>query len=204
MLRDVRLAETELVGEPADLARPVGQPMEDLEPARVGEGPQDLGLQDGDLVHGSQHRYMRICASVPRVTPATVHSTRVPDRWGLGASANATDGPVQPVGRGRCFGWRCDMTAHPITAGESRFEAQEHRDLALGLTHIEEIIRRAPELGSEGLWARLHDTLRWLDREVRPHMAWEDRWLLSAARRDRRHTVGDEVRSHGTPPDRGG
>jgi iron-sulfur cluster repair protein YtfE (RIC family) len=69
------------------------------------------------------------------------------------------------------------MTAHPMTAGESRFEAQEHRDLALGLTHIEEIIGRAPELGSEGLWARLHDTLRWLDREVRPHMAWEDRWL---------------------------
>jgi iron-sulfur cluster repair protein YtfE (RIC family) len=69
------------------------------------------------------------------------------------------------------------MTAHPMTAGESRFEAQEHKDLALGLTHIEEIIGRASELGSEGLWARLHDTLRWLDREVRPHMAWEDRWL---------------------------
>ena len=69
------------------------------------------------------------------------------------------------------------MTAHLMTAGESRFEAQEHRDLALGLTRIEELIGRAPELGSEALWARLHDTLRWLDREVRPHMAWEDRWL---------------------------
>ena len=35
----------------------------------------------------------------------------------------------------------------------------------------------ASELGSEGLWARLHETLRWLDHEIRPHMAWEDRWL---------------------------
>jgi len=69
------------------------------------------------------------------------------------------------------------MTAHPMTAGESRFEAQEHRDLALGLTRIEDIVSRAAELGSEGLWARLHDTLRWLDHEVRPHIAWEDRWL---------------------------
>ena len=69
------------------------------------------------------------------------------------------------------------MTAHPMTAGESRFEAQEHKGLALGLTHIEEIIERASELGSEGLWARLHETLRWLDHEIRPHMAWEDRWL---------------------------
>lgn len=69
------------------------------------------------------------------------------------------------------------MTAHPMTAGESRFEAQEHRDLALGLSHIDDTIGRASELGSEGLWARLHDTLRWLDRDVRAHMAWEDRWL---------------------------
>ena len=69
------------------------------------------------------------------------------------------------------------MTAHPMTAGESRFEAQEHRDLALGLSHIDDTIGRAPDLGSEGLWARLHDTVRWLDRDVRAHMAWEDRWL---------------------------
>ncbi len=69
------------------------------------------------------------------------------------------------------------MTAHPMTAGESRFEAQEHRDLALGLSHIEEIVTRASELGPDGLWGRLHETLRWLDRDVRPHMAWEDRWL---------------------------
>ena len=68
------------------------------------------------------------------------------------------------------------MTA-PITAGESRFEAQEHRDLTLGLTRIEDLIEHAADLGSDALWARLHDTLRWLDREVRPHMAWEDRWL---------------------------
>ena len=43
VLRHVRLAETQLLGEPADLAWPIGQPMEDLQAARVGEGPQDLG-----------------------------------------------------------------------------------------------------------------------------------------------------------------
>jgi len=69
------------------------------------------------------------------------------------------------------------MTAHLMATGESRFEAQEHRDLARGLARVDEFIERAPELGSEALWARLHDTLRWLDREVRAHMAWEDRWL---------------------------
>ena len=69
------------------------------------------------------------------------------------------------------------MTGHPMTAGERRFEAQEHRDLALGLTHIEELIGVAPDLPSDALWARLHGTLRWLDLDVRPHMAWEDRWL---------------------------
>jgi len=69
------------------------------------------------------------------------------------------------------------MTAHPMTAGESRFEAQEHRDLAVGLARMEELIGRAPDLGSEALWARLQDTLRWLDGDVRPHMVWEDGWL---------------------------
>lgn len=68
------------------------------------------------------------------------------------------------------------MTA-PITAGEGRFEAQEHRDLTLGLSRIEDLIEHASELGSDALWARLKDALRWLDHEVRPHLAWEDRWL---------------------------
>jgi iron-sulfur cluster repair protein YtfE (RIC family) len=68
------------------------------------------------------------------------------------------------------------MTA-PITAGESRFEAQEHRDLTIGLSRIEDLVDQAADLGSDALWVRLHDTLRWLDHDVRPHMAWEDRWL---------------------------
>ena len=68
------------------------------------------------------------------------------------------------------------MTA-PITAGESRFEAQEHRDLTVGLSRIDDLIEHAPELGSDALWARLRDARRWLDHEVRPHIAWEDRWL---------------------------
>ena len=68
------------------------------------------------------------------------------------------------------------MTA-PITAGESRFEAQEHRDLTVGLSRIDDLIEHAAGLDSDALWARLHDARHWLDQEVRPHMAWEDRWL---------------------------
>jgi iron-sulfur cluster repair protein YtfE (RIC family) len=69
------------------------------------------------------------------------------------------------------------MTAHPMAAGEGTYEAQEHRDLTLRLDLIEDTVELAPGLGFDALWARLHDILRWLDRDVRPHMAWEDRWL---------------------------
>ncbi len=94
------------------------------------------------------------------------------------------------------------MTAHPMTAGESRFEAQEHRDLALGLSHIDDTIGRASELGSEGLWARLHDTLRWLDRDVRAHMAWEDRWLYPQIDEIAGTPMGDAIAPSRAPSDR--
>ena len=62
MLRDVRLAEPELGGEPAHLPRPVGESVQDLEPPRAGEGLEDLGLEDRDLVHAPSIDRMRICA----------------------------------------------------------------------------------------------------------------------------------------------
>ncbi len=70
------------------------------------------------------------------------------------------------------------MTAHTVVAeGEGRFAAQEHRDLAHGLAHIGETIERSCELTSDQLWARLHHALGWLERELRPHLVWEDTWL---------------------------
>jgi iron-sulfur cluster repair protein YtfE (RIC family) len=70
------------------------------------------------------------------------------------------------------------MTAHSVvTEGEGRFAAQEHRDLSIGLAHIGESIERSCELTSDQLWARLHHALGWLERELRPHLLWEDTWL---------------------------
>jgi hypothetical protein len=62
VLGDVRLACLEGDGQAADLARSVLQDVEDLEAARTGEDLEDLGLVDGDLVHGSSMRSMRMCA----------------------------------------------------------------------------------------------------------------------------------------------
>jgi iron-sulfur cluster repair protein YtfE (RIC family) len=70
------------------------------------------------------------------------------------------------------------MTAHTVVAeGEGRFAAQEHRDLSIGLAHIGETIEGCTELTSDQLWARLHHALGWLERELRPHLVWEDTWL---------------------------
>jgi iron-sulfur cluster repair protein YtfE (RIC family) len=70
------------------------------------------------------------------------------------------------------------MTAHTVVAeGEGRFAAQEHRDLAHGLAHIGETVERSTELPSDQLWARLHHALGWLERDLRPHLVWEDTWL---------------------------
>ncbi|TFG67746.1 MAG: hemerythrin domain-containing protein [Thermomicrobiales bacterium] len=70
------------------------------------------------------------------------------------------------------------MTAHDVIAeGEGRFEAHEHRDVALGLARIADTIEHSGDLSSDQLWARLHATLGWLQRDLHPHLAWEDRWL---------------------------
>ncbi len=70
------------------------------------------------------------------------------------------------------------MTAQTAAAeGEARFAALEHHDLSLGLVHIAETIEQSTDLTSDQLWHRLHTALGWLQRELRPHMAWEDTWL---------------------------
>jgi hemerythrin-like domain-containing protein len=70
------------------------------------------------------------------------------------------------------------MTAQTVVEdGEGRFASHEHRDLAVGLAHIGETIERSTELTSTELWARLHRALGWLERELKPHLTWEDTWL---------------------------
>ena len=70
------------------------------------------------------------------------------------------------------------MSAQTVVAeSEGRFLAQEHRELAAGLAQIGEVIERSSELTSPELWAGLHRALGWLERELKPHLKWEDRWL---------------------------
>jgi len=64
-----------------------------------------------------------------------------------------------------------------VEDGEGRFAAQEHRDLALGLTYIGDTIERSRDLTSAELWARLHHALGWLEHELKPHLTWESTWL---------------------------
>ena len=70
------------------------------------------------------------------------------------------------------------MPAQTVVAErEGRFAAQEHRQLAAGLAQIGEIIERSSDLTSPELWAGLHRALGWLERELKPHLTWEDTWL---------------------------
>jgi len=70
------------------------------------------------------------------------------------------------------------MTAQiMVEDGEGRFAAHEHRDLAVGLAYIGDTIERSREFSSAELWARLHHTMGWLERELQPHLVWEDTWL---------------------------
>jgi iron-sulfur cluster repair protein YtfE (RIC family) len=73
------------------------------------------------------------------------------------------------------------MTAQTIVEdGAGRFDAHEHRDLALGMTYIAETVERATELSATDLWSRLHRSLAWLTHDLRPHMVWEDATLYPA------------------------
>jgi hypothetical protein len=51
VLGDVGLGCANVLSEPPNLARAVGEPVKDLEPARARERPEDLSLEDRDLVH---------------------------------------------------------------------------------------------------------------------------------------------------------
>jgi len=70
------------------------------------------------------------------------------------------------------------MTTKTVVAdGEGRFAIQEHRELAAGLAYIAETVEGSVDLTSTELWARLHHALGWLERELTPHLAWEDAFV---------------------------
>jgi hypothetical protein len=66
------------------------------------------------------------------------------------------------------------MTTLTMDVSERRFAVHEHRDLAFGLSDIEDTVARATELSATDLWARLHRTLTWIEHDLRPHLAWEE------------------------------
>ena len=51
VLGDVRLRGPDRLGQTTDLDRTAGEHVQDLEPSWAGEGLEDLGLEDRDLVH---------------------------------------------------------------------------------------------------------------------------------------------------------
>ncbi len=70
------------------------------------------------------------------------------------------------------------MTARTVVAErEGRFAAQEHRQLSVGLVGIGDTIERSSGLTSQELWADAHRAIGWLERELKPHIIWEDSWL---------------------------
>ncbi|HEX7473113.1 MAG TPA: hemerythrin domain-containing protein [Candidatus Limnocylindrales bacterium] len=57
------------------------------------------------------------------------------------------------------------------------FTEHEHRDIVRGIDHIHDV---ACEIGgwvTPELAGRLLDVLRWIERDLEPHIAWEEAWL---------------------------
>ena len=96
VLRDVGLADAEHLGQAADFAWPGGESVQDLQPSWAGERPQDLGLEDRDLVHDPSIDTCASAASVPAVTVSGADPPASARAWSRGRAtpANPTDGPT--------------------------------------------------------------------------------------------------------------
>ena len=60
---------------------------------------------------------------------------------------------------------------------EWSFAEHEHRDLVRGINHIHDV---ACEIGSRTraeVSVHLLDVVRWFERDLEPHMGWEEAWL---------------------------
>jgi iron-sulfur cluster repair protein YtfE (RIC family) len=60
---------------------------------------------------------------------------------------------------------------------ERRFIEHEHRELASGITRIEEVAGLSGSLAAPDLSAALRNLLDWLLKAYLPHCDWEDSWL---------------------------
>ena len=57
------------------------------------------------------------------------------------------------------------------------FTEHEHRELIRGINHIHDVACGIGEWVPADLSVRILDVLGWLDRELEPHIGWEEGWL---------------------------
>ena len=57
------------------------------------------------------------------------------------------------------------------------FTEHEHLDLARGINHIHEAARSVGQLAGAGSILEVRDVLDWFERDLAPHLAWEETWL---------------------------
>ena len=57
------------------------------------------------------------------------------------------------------------------------FTEHQHRELRRGIDHVHDVACRIEGWVSPELAIQLRDVLRWLARDLEPHVAWEESWL---------------------------
>ena len=58
------------------------------------------------------------------------------------------------------------------------FAEHEHDELTAGIDRIHELGEELPTLPVDQRAGRVRRVLRWVDADVKPHMAWEETWLF--------------------------
>ena len=54
----------------------------------------------------------------------------------------------------------------------------EHGDLAVGICRIHELGEELAAMSVDQRAAGIHKVLHWVEADLKPHMAWEERWLF--------------------------
>jgi iron-sulfur cluster repair protein YtfE (RIC family) len=57
------------------------------------------------------------------------------------------------------------------------FTEHQHRELTRGIDHIHDVACRIEGWVTPELAVRVRDVLRWLERDLEPHVSWEESWL---------------------------
>lgn len=57
------------------------------------------------------------------------------------------------------------------------FTEHEHFDLVRGINHIHEAARSVGQLAGAGSVLQVRDVLAWFERDLAPHLGWEETWL---------------------------